>query len=140
MGLFGRGHVQAGAWRDLRAQSLTPPFPPPSLDVFYKPIGLGCGHRMCKGCALGAAGFSAVTGTLHNICSYIPASTTCPVCRQPGVYSGAMHLTEFAHLVQLRHPKAYAQRKSEERARAAERNPRLTQMTALSPFDMLASM
>lgn len=81
---------------------------PICLDVMYKPVGLGCGHKFCRRCALEAAGFGRAIGALQNICSHIPLRAPCPQCRQQGVYRSAVPLREVGKVIQAR----WAQRSS----------------------------
>ena len=71
-------------------------------DVLYQPVGLACGHRFCKLCALEAAGKGMWLGKLKNILKEVDAQAQCPQCRQPGVYKKAIILKETDRLVQQR--------------------------------------
>jgi RING-type zinc-finger len=118
---------------------------PICLDVMYKPVGLGCGHKFCSPCALEAAGFGKAFGVFHNIISYIPTRTPCPQCRQKNVYKSAVSLREVGRLIKSRYPEQWAERKSEERRKRQEINnnspaisrDRSTSLLGTTPFDLL---
>ena len=90
---------------------------PICLEIMYKPVGLGCGHKFCKACALEAAGFGKVVGAFRNIITYIPARVSCPQCRQKQVYKGAVSLKELSSLIKDRYPKEWASRRQLEKSR-----------------------
>ncbi|KAL4521381.1 hypothetical protein Ndes2526A_g01587 [Nannochloris sp. 'desiccata'] len=118
---------------------------PICLDIMYKPVGLGCGHKFCSPCALEAAGFGKAFGAFHNIISYIPTRTPCPQCRQKNVYKSAVTLREVGRLIKSRYPEQWAERKSEERTKRweiASNSPSLsrersTSLLGTTPFDLL---
>ncbi|GAB4815701.1 hypothetical protein N2152v2_002747 [Parachlorella kessleri] len=93
---------------------------PICLDFMYKPVGLGCGHKFCRNCALEAAGFGRAIGAFHNIISHIPARVGCPQCRQQGVYRNAVALREVGKLIQTRYPEEWAERRTEDKARVKQ--------------------
>ena len=74
----------------------------PLQGILYKPIGLSCGHKFCRPCALRAAGMSKVLGKVKAILENIPAETKCPECRQMWVYSGAIQLKSVDEFVRSR--------------------------------------
>jgi len=84
------------------------------LDLLYRPVGLGCGHKFCRACALEAAGFGHIYGTFRNVISYIPARTPCPHCRQTHVYRSAVSLKEVGLLIRSRFPEHWEERHMEE--------------------------
>jgi hypothetical protein len=90
---------------------------PICLDIMYKPIGLACGHKFCRQCALESAGFGHAFGAFHNIISYVPRKTPCPQCRQVGVYQDAVVLKELGNLIRSRFPEEYGERAEEDKAR-----------------------
>lgn len=87
---------------------------PICLDLLFKPVGLGCGHKFCRNCVLEAAGFGGISGATRNIASHIPRRAACPQCRQPGVYRAMLRLREMGRLIQSRYPEEYAERAVEE--------------------------
>ncbi|KAL4450682.1 hypothetical protein ABPG77_001038 [Micractinium sp. CCAP 211/92] len=89
---------------------------PICLDALYKPVGLACGHKFCKECALGNAGLARAIGTFANLASYVRGRTACPQCRQPGVYREAIRLRHLDRVVRARFPRDWEERRREERA------------------------
>ena len=115
---------------------------PICLELMYRPVGLSCGHKFCRQCALDAAGFGKVFGAFRNIISYIPARVTCPECRQAKAYKGAVSLKELGFLIRDRYPKEYAARRDDEREHrrnvAARTTPPPTDPNRpFYPFDLL---
>ncbi len=121
---------------------------PICLDLMYRPVGLACGHKFCRACALEAAGFGRLLGAFRNVVSYVPRRTPCPHCRQPDVYRTAIALKEVGALIRARHPEEWAARAGEERARARAWQERAAAAAAAaaaapgarasrSPFDLL---
>jgi hypothetical protein len=118
---------------------------PICLDIMYKPVGLGCGHKFCSPCALEAAGFGRACGAFQNIISYIPARTPCPQCRQKNVYRSAVRLREVGRLIKSRYPEQWAERKCEERTKRhgisssapSLSRERSTSLQGTTPFDLL---
>lgn len=114
---------------------------PICLELMYRPVGLSCGHKFCRQCALDAAGFGKVFGAFRNIISYIPARVTCPECRQAKAYKGAVSLKELGFLIRDRYPKEYAERRNDEREHrrniAARPTPPVDTSRPFYPFDLL---
>jgi len=114
---------------------------PICLELMYRPVGLSCGHKFCRQCALDAAGFGKVFGAFRNIISYIPARITCPECRQAKAYKGAVSLKELGFLIRDRYPKEYAARRDDEREHrrnvAASSKPPTDPSRPFYPFDLL---
>jgi len=118
---------------------------PICLDLMYKPVGLGCGHKFCSPCALEAAGFGKAYGAFQNIISYIPTRIPCPQCRQENVYRSALTLREVGMLIKSRYPEQWAERKSEERRKRQDitssspsfGRERSTSVRGMTPFDLL---
>lgn len=112
---------------------------PVCLELLYRPVGLSCGHKFCRQCALDAAGFGKVFGAFRNIISYIPSRTACPQCRQKGAYKGAVSLKELDLLIKERYPKEWAERREEDKIR--RRNffeaPSPPRNRPAYPFDLL---
>ncbi|KAH9785262.1 E3 ubiquitin-protein ligase BAH1 [Citrus sinensis] len=63
---------------------------PVCLETVFDPVSLTCGHILCKMCACSAASVSIVDGL-----KLADPREKCPLCRQAGVYQGAIHLTEL---------------------------------------------
>ncbi|KAI8112293.1 hypothetical protein M9434_003616 [Picochlorum sp. BPE23] len=112
---------------------------PICLELLYRPVGLSCGHKFCRQCALDAAGFGKVFGAFRNIISYIPSRMACPQCRQKGAYKGAVSLKELSLLIKERYPKEWAERREEDKIR--RRNffeaPSPPRDRPAYPFDLL---
>ncbi|KAH7661621.1 Zinc finger RING/FYVE/PHD-type protein [Dioscorea alata] len=67
------------------------------LEIVFNPYALGCGHLFCKECACSAASvllFQGLKAASHE--------AKCPVCREVGVYSNAVHMTGLDLLVKNR--------------------------------------
>lgn len=120
---------------------------PICLEIMYKPVGLGCGHKFCRTCALESVGFGNVLGAFETIANYIPARMPCPECRQTNVYKNAVSLKEMGALIRERHPELWASRvredwdrrdKINEAASKAARE-RVVQLMGMSPYDLLNS-
>jgi len=120
---------------------------PICLDLMYKPVGLGCGHKFCRTCALESAGFGRVSGAFRNVITYIPPRTPCPQCRQTHVYKGAVSLKEVGALIRNRYPEQWDERRLQE---LQEMNRQTSSSSALpqvppqvrwpiSPYDLLYS-
>ncbi|CAN1353281.1 E3 ubiquitin-protein ligase BAH1 [Linum perenne] len=60
------------------------------LDTVFDPVSLTCGHIFCYICACSAASVTIVDG----LKSADPRGK-CPLCRESGVYEGALHLEEL---------------------------------------------
>ena len=112
---------------------------PVCLDIMYKPVGLGCGHKFCKPCALEAAGFGRCCGSFQNIASYVPKRTPCPTCRQMNVYQSAVSLKEVGALIQKRFPELWRERKAAERSKLANfsYSTSRSSIRGASPFEIL---
>jgi hypothetical protein len=118
---------------------------PICLDIMYKPVGLGCGHKFCRHCALEAAGFGRIHGAFRNIVSYIPVRVACPQCRQPNVYRNAVSLKEVGALIRARYPADWAEAAEEEKRRKREasvhnskvQRNRVVSMLGTTPFDLI---
>ncbi|PKA52722.1 putative E3 ubiquitin-protein ligase BAH1-like 1 [Apostasia shenzhenica] len=60
------------------------------LETVFDPISLTCGHIFCYMCCCSAASVTIVDG-LKNADS----KAKCPLCRQEGVFDGAVHMDEL---------------------------------------------
>lgn len=60
------------------------------LDLVFNPYALGCGHLFCKSCACSAASVMIFQGL-----KAANSESKCPVCREDGVYSKAVHMMEL---------------------------------------------
>ncbi|XP_061347330.1 probable E3 ubiquitin-protein ligase BAH1-like 1 isoform X1 [Gastrolobium bilobum] len=60
------------------------------LDTVFDPIALTCGHIFCYSCACSAASVTIVDGL-----KAADPREKCPLCRERGVYEGAVHLEEL---------------------------------------------
>ncbi|XAR61330.1 hypothetical protein NMG60_11035005 [Bertholletia excelsa] len=60
------------------------------LDIVFDPVALTCGHIFCYMCACKAASVTIVDGL-----EAADRKEKCPLCRQAGVYEGAVHLEEL---------------------------------------------
>ncbi|XP_058083247.1 probable E3 ubiquitin-protein ligase BAH1-like 1 [Magnolia sinica] len=80
------------------------------LDTVFDPVSLTCGHIFCYMCACSAASVTIVDG----LKSAKPKSK-CPLCRQEGVYEGAVHLEELSLLLSRRCHEYWEQRLQRER-------------------------
>ncbi|XP_062144995.1 probable E3 ubiquitin-protein ligase BAH1-like 1 [Alnus glutinosa] len=60
------------------------------LETVFDPVALTCGHIFCYMCACSAASVTIVDGL-----KAAEPKAKCPLCRQAGVYEGAVHLDEL---------------------------------------------
>nr|CAN83652.1 hypothetical protein VITISV_015455 [Vitis vinifera] len=59
-------------------------------DTVFDPVSLTCGHIFCYMCACSAASVTIVDGL-----KIAEPKEKCPLCREAGVYEGAVHLEEL---------------------------------------------
>ncbi|TXG63440.1 hypothetical protein EZV62_010434 [Acer yangbiense] len=67
---------------------------PICLDTVFDPVSLKCSHILCYMCATSAASVSIVDGL-----KAADSRKRCPLCREAGVYQGAIHLKELSILL-----------------------------------------
>ncbi|KAG6645054.1 hypothetical protein CIPAW_08G096100 [Carya illinoinensis] len=60
------------------------------LDTVFDAVSLTCGHIFCYMCACSAAAVTIVDGLKAAL-----PKAKCPLCREAGVYEGAVHLDEL---------------------------------------------
>ncbi|KAK4375053.1 hypothetical protein RND71_005730 [Anisodus tanguticus] len=84
---------------------------PICLDMVFNPYALGCGHLFCKSCACTAASVMIFQGikAASNV-------SKCPVCREVGTYSNAVHMLELDLLLKKRFKQYWKERHASERA------------------------
>ncbi|XP_042012503.1 probable E3 ubiquitin-protein ligase BAH1-like [Salvia splendens] len=81
------------------------------LDLVFNPYALSCGHIFCKSCACSAASVMVFQG--------LKAANTeskCPVCREVGVYTKAVHMMELDLLLKKECKEYWKERLVTERA------------------------
>ncbi|KAF7818210.1 E3 ubiquitin-protein ligase BAH1-like [Senna tora] len=81
------------------------------LDTVFDPVSLTCGHLFCYMCACSAASVSIVDGLKEA-----KPTEKCPLCRESGVYEGAVHLEELNTLLSRRCQEYWEERLQSERA------------------------
>ncbi|GFP85599.1 E3 ubiquitin-protein ligase bah1 [Phtheirospermum japonicum] len=86
------------------------------LETLFDPVSLTCGHIFCYLCACKAASVTIVDGL-----KAAKPDNKCPICREGGVYEGAVHLEEM-HIMLRRSCPGYwkERRKSEKRERVQQ--------------------
>ncbi|KAE8009493.1 hypothetical protein FH972_005927 [Carpinus fangiana] len=80
------------------------------LDTVFDPVALSCGHIFCYMCACSAASVTIVDGL-----KAAELKAKCPLCREAGVYNGAVHLDELNILLSRSCPKYWEARLETER-------------------------
>ncbi|KAE8009496.1 hypothetical protein FH972_005930 [Carpinus fangiana] len=75
------------------------------LDIVFDPVALTCGHIFCYICACSAASVTIVDGL-----KAVEPDAKCPLCREAGVYEGAVHLDELNILLSRSCPKYWEAR------------------------------
>lgn len=75
------------------------------LDLCFKPIKLGCGHKMCHVCLANSAKRSVLTPVMR-----LPRDFACPFCRQEDVCMSAVSLKECDVLASKAFPEQYNER------------------------------
>ncbi|XP_039013900.1 E3 ubiquitin-protein ligase BAH1-like [Hibiscus syriacus] len=64
------------------------------LDTLFDPVSLTCGHIFCYICACSSASMTIIDGL-----KAANPKERCLLCRQAGVYEGAVHLDELVTLL-----------------------------------------
>nr|POE73127.1 putative e3 ubiquitin-protein ligase bah1-like [Quercus suber] len=59
------------------------------LDTVFNPYALSCGHLFCKSCACSSASVFLLEGLREA-----SPESKCPICREVGVYTKAVHMLE----------------------------------------------
>ncbi|XP_052186102.1 probable E3 ubiquitin-protein ligase BAH1-like 1 [Diospyros lotus] len=80
------------------------------LDTVFDPVALTCGHIFCYMCACKTASVTIVDGL-----KAAEAKEKCPLCREAGVYEGAVHLEELNILLSGSCPEYWEERLQSER-------------------------
>ncbi|XP_074565526.1 putative E3 ubiquitin-protein ligase BAH1-like 1 [Curcuma longa] len=80
------------------------------LETVFDPVALTCGHLLCYMCSCSAASVTIVDGLKAANCK-----SKCPLCRQEGVYQGAVHLDELNILLRHSCPDYWQKRRQIER-------------------------
>lgn len=81
------------------------------LDTVFDPVTLTCCHILCYMCACSCASVTVVDGL-----QAASPKERCPLCREAGVYEGALHLDELYILLSRRCPDYWEERLELERA------------------------
>ncbi|KAL3648025.1 hypothetical protein CASFOL_008993 [Castilleja foliolosa] len=86
------------------------------LETLFDPVSLTCGHIFCYLCACKAASVNIVDGLKAT-----KPDNKCPICREGGVYEGAVHLEEMHMMLRKSCPGYWKERrKSEKRERVQQ--------------------
>ncbi|WVZ08933.1 hypothetical protein V8G54_022279 [Vigna mungo] len=80
------------------------------LDIVFNPYALSCGHIFCKSCACSAASVMIFQGL-----KAASPESKCPICREVGVYSKAVHMVELDLLMKRRCKDYWRERLASER-------------------------
>lgn len=80
------------------------------LDTVFDPVSLVCGHIFCYMCACSSASVTIVDGL-----KCAEPKSKCPLCRQEGVFEGAVHLDELNILLSRRCHEYWNERLQRER-------------------------
>ncbi|XP_059436200.1 probable E3 ubiquitin-protein ligase BAH1-like 1 [Corylus avellana] len=80
------------------------------LDTVFDPVALPCSHIFCYMCACSAASVTIVDGL-----KAAEPKAKCPLCREAGVYEGAVHLDQLNILLSRSCPKYWEARLETER-------------------------
>ncbi|KAB1225335.1 E3 ubiquitin-protein ligase BAH1 [Morella rubra] len=80
------------------------------LDIVFDPVSLTCGHIFCHMCACSAASVTIVDGLKET-----QPNKKCPLCREEGVFGGAVQLNELNILLSKSCPTYWEERRQRER-------------------------
>ncbi|GJR81084.1 probable E3 ubiquitin-protein ligase BAH1-like protein 1 [Tanacetum coccineum] len=80
------------------------------LDTVFDSVSLTCGHIFCYMCACKSGSVTIVDGL-----KAARHTSKCPLCREAGVYGGALHLDELNILLSRSCPKYWEERLQNER-------------------------
>ncbi|KAB1202926.1 putative E3 ubiquitin-protein ligase BAH1-like 1 [Morella rubra] len=80
------------------------------LDTVFDPVSLNCGHIFCYMCGCSAAEVTIIDGL-----KAAEPKAKCPLCRETGVYEGAVHLEELNILLSRSYPEYWEERLQTER-------------------------
>ncbi|KAL8548648.1 hypothetical protein ACS0TY_007798 [Phlomoides rotata] len=80
------------------------------LETLFDPVSLSCGHIFCYMCACKAASVTIVDGLKEA-----SPCQKCPICREGGVYEGAVHLEEVHILLSRSCPEYWEERRKAEK-------------------------
>ncbi|PIN18001.1 hypothetical protein CDL12_09327 [Handroanthus impetiginosus] len=81
-----------------------------TTETLFDPVSLICGHMFCYLCACKAGSVTIVEGLKAADCNQ-----KCPICREHGVYEGAVHLEELHILLGRSCPEYWAERRKSEK-------------------------
>ncbi|PIM97352.1 putative E3 ubiquitin ligase [Handroanthus impetiginosus] len=81
------------------------------LELVFNPYALSCGHLFCKACACSAASVMIFQGL-----KAADPQSKCPVCREAGVYSNAVHMMELDMLLKKECKEYWKERLATERS------------------------
>ncbi|XP_065854456.1 probable E3 ubiquitin-protein ligase BAH1-like 1 isoform X2 [Euphorbia lathyris] len=81
------------------------------LDTVFDPVCLRCGHIFCYMCACSAASVTIVDGL-----KAAEPKHKCPLCREAGVFEGAVHMDQLHILLRRRCHEYWEKRLQSERA------------------------
>ncbi|CAI9105441.1 OLC1v1004366C1 [Oldenlandia corymbosa var. corymbosa] len=80
------------------------------LDTVFDPVSLTCGHIFCYMCACKTASVTIVDGLKAS-----SPKKKCPLCREDGVFEGAVHMEELNILLSQSCPEYWKERLQTER-------------------------
>ncbi|KAG4916561.1 hypothetical protein JHK87_054118 [Glycine soja] len=98
------------------------------LDFVFNPYALSCGHIFCKSCACSAASVMIFQGL-----KAASPESKCPICREVGVYSKAVHMLELDLLVKRRCKDYWKERLAGERGDKLKQSNDYWNLQAIEP-------